>query len=400
MPSIRLASDADVPAIARIVHDAYAGFIPLIGRAPQPMYFDFTAKVAEGSVHVLAEGERILGLAVVDWQSDYFLLEMLAIAPRDQGGGHGRRLVEFVETEARRRRIGEARVLSHVTMTGALRFYRGLGYRECCRSEEERYIRVFLRKYLERPAALPPSSAGSCGSPMIRGNNIRDGKAAMGQTLTLTARDGHKFEAYRADPTGGPRGALVVIQEIFGVNTHIRRTTDGFAQQGYVAIAPALFDRVEKHLELGYDAKSVELGRDIRTKVPLDGTLADLQATIDAVRSIGKIGVVGYCWGGSLAFLAATRLSGIAGAVGYYGGMIAAHAAEMPKVPVLLHFGETDASIPLGDVEKVKAARPDVPVHVYKAGHGFNCDERASYSPASAKPALERTLQFFKETVG
>jgi ribosomal protein S18 acetylase RimI-like enzyme len=148
MPSIRLASDADVPAIARIVHDAYAGYIPLIGRAPQPMYIDYGAKVAERSVHVLAEGERILGLAVVDSQPDHLLLEMLAVAPRDQGAGNGRRLVEFVEREARRRGHGEARVLSHVTMTGALRFYRGLGYREYCRSEQERYVRVFLRKEL------------------------------------------------------------------------------------------------------------------------------------------------------------------------------------------------------------------------------------------------------------
>jgi carboxymethylenebutenolidase len=222
----------------------------------------------------------------------------------------------------------------------------------------------------------------------------------MGQTITLTAKDGHKFQAYRVDPSGKPRGAIVVIQEIFGVNNHIRNTADGFAAQGYVAVAPALFDRVEKGIELGYDVKSIEAGRDIRGKVTLDGTLADVQATIDYAKQFGKVGVVGYCWGGSLAFLAATRLAGVAGAVGYYGGMIAAHAQERPKVPVILHFGKTDTGIPMSDVEKVKQARPDVPIYVYDAGHGFSCDERASYNAESAKLALERTLKFFAEKVG
>lgn len=222
----------------------------------------------------------------------------------------------------------------------------------------------------------------------------------MGQTIALTAKDGHKFQAYRADPTGKPRGALVVLQEIFGVNHHIRNVTDGFAAQGYVAVAPALFDRVKPGIELGYDQKSVEAGREIRPKVPLEGSLADLQATIDYAKQSGKVGVVGYCWGGSLAFLAATRLDGVAAAVGYYGGMIAAHAQERPKVPVLLHFGDHDQSIPMSDVEKVKAARPEVPIHIYNAGHGFSCDERASYNPEASKLALERTLKFFAERIG
>lgn len=222
----------------------------------------------------------------------------------------------------------------------------------------------------------------------------------MGQTITLAAKDGHKLQAYRADPSGKPRGALVVLQEIFGVNNHIRRVADGFAAQGYVAVAPALFDRVKPGIELGYDQKSVEAGREIRPKVPLEGTLADLQAAIDHAAPFGKVGVVGYCWGGSLAFLAATRLQGVAAAVGYYGGMIAAHAQERPKVPTLLHFGDHDQSIPMSDVEKVKAARPDVSIYVYNAGHGFNCDERASYSPEAAKTALERTLKFFAEHIG
>jgi carboxymethylenebutenolidase len=222
----------------------------------------------------------------------------------------------------------------------------------------------------------------------------------MGQTISLTAKDGHKLGAYRADPAGKPRGAMVVIQEIFGVNHHMRNVTDAFAREGYVAVSPALFDRVEPGIELGYDPKSIESGRDIRAKVPLDGTLADLQAAIDYAKQFGKVGVVGYCWGGGLAFLAATRLPGTAAAVGYYGGMVAAHAAETPKVPVMLHFGDQDQSIPMSDVEKVKAARPDVPVHVYHAGHGFSCDERGSFNADASKVALERTLKFFAEKMG
>jgi carboxymethylenebutenolidase len=222
----------------------------------------------------------------------------------------------------------------------------------------------------------------------------------MGQTITLSAKDGHTLAAYRADPPGKPRGALVVIQEIFGVNHHMRSLSDGFAQQGYVAVSPALFDRVQKGIELGYDQKSIEAGREIRGKVALDGTLFDLQAAIDYAKPFGKVGVVGYCWGGGLAFLAATRLQGVAAAVGYYGGLVAAHAQEKPKAPVILHFGEQDQSIPMSDVEKVKQARPDVPVHVYNAGHGFACDERGSYNADATKLALERTLKFFKENVG
>jgi carboxymethylenebutenolidase len=222
----------------------------------------------------------------------------------------------------------------------------------------------------------------------------------MAQTITLAAKDGHKLGAYRADPAGKPRGAIVVVQEIFGVNHHMRHVTDDFAKQGYVALSPALFDRVEKGIELGYDPKSIEAGRDIRAKVPLDGTLADLQAAIDAVKSAGKVGIVGYCWGGGLAFLAATRLSGVAAAVGYYGGLVAAHAQEKPRVPVMLHFGDSDQSIPMSDVETVKRLRPDVTTYVYKAGHGFSCDERGSYNAEASKVALERTLKFFAENIG
>jgi len=222
----------------------------------------------------------------------------------------------------------------------------------------------------------------------------------MGKMIELTASDGHKFAAYRSDPAGKAKGAVVVIQEIFGVNNHVKRTTDGFAAKGYAAIAPALFDRKQRGVDLGYDQAAIEAGRNIRGAVGDDGPLKDIQAAIDAVKGTGKIATVGYCWGGTLAFLSATRLSGLACSVGYYGGGIAAAAAEKPKVPTMLHFGDKDASIPMTDVEKVKAARKDVTIYVYPAGHGFNCDERGSYDAAQAKTALDRTMSFLAEYVG
>ena len=222
----------------------------------------------------------------------------------------------------------------------------------------------------------------------------------VGKTIELKAKDGFTLAAYRADPAGKPKGGLVVIQEIFGVNHHMRDVTDRFAGLGYAAIAPALFDRTKRGVDIGYDAAAVETGRNLRAEVKLEDTLLDLQAAIDNLRGSGKIGVVGYCWGGSLAFLAATRLTGTAAAVGYYGGMIAEHAGEKPRVPVMLHFGEQDHGIPMADVEKVKAARPDVKIYIYPAGHGLSCDERGSFDKPSHEKALERTLAFFKEHVG
>ncbi len=222
----------------------------------------------------------------------------------------------------------------------------------------------------------------------------------MGRTIELTAADGHKFAAYRADPAGKARGALVVIQEIFGVNGHMRRVTDGFADEGYVAIAPALFDRAKRGVELGYDQGGMTAGRELRAGLGDDEPLRDIQATINEASGAGKVGVIGYCWGGSLAYLAATRLDGLACAVGYYGGAIAAHAEEKTRVPVMLHFGETDQSIPMSDVEKVRAAHPEIALYVYPAGHGFNCDERGSYHAASAKQALGRSLDFLRQHLG
>jgi len=222
----------------------------------------------------------------------------------------------------------------------------------------------------------------------------------MGQMISLSAKDGHKLGAYVAQPQGKPKGAIVVIQEIFGVNSHIKSVTDRFAAMGYAAVAPALFDRVKPGIELGYDPKSIEEGRALRPKIAMEASLADTQAAIDYAKQFGKVAVVGYCWGGSLAFLATTRLSGVSAAVGYYGGMIAENAGEKPRVPLILHFGDKDQSIPMTDVEKIKQAQPGLPIYVYSAGHGFNCDARPSFDAAASKLALERTTAFLKQHIG
>jgi carboxymethylenebutenolidase len=222
----------------------------------------------------------------------------------------------------------------------------------------------------------------------------------MGQTITLKAKDGHSFGAYRADPEGKPRGAMVVIQEIFGVNHHIRSVADRYAAMGYVAIAPQVFDRAEKNFETGYDQPSMEKGRAARGKISTEALLMDTQAAIDAVKSAGKVGIVGYCMGGSVAFLAATRLDGLSAAVGYYGGQIAQSCDEKPRCPTMLHFGDQDQSIPQTDVEKIRKARPETPIYVYHAGHGFHCDERASFNAEAAQVAGSRSHEFFVKNMG
>ncbi len=208
------------------------------------------------------------------------------------------------------------------------------------------------------------------------------------------------MNAYTATPAGKPKGGVVVLQEIFGVNGHIKRVCDNFAAAGYLAVAPALFDRVERGIELGYTPADIPTGRDIRAKVPLDGSIADIAAAVPIAAQAGKVAVVGYCWGGFLAWVAASRVPGIAAAVGYYGGGIPTQLDHAPKVPTMLHFGEQDHGIPLTDVDKIRTAFPAIPIHLYPAGHGFNCDERASYDAPSAKLALERTLEFFAAHLG
>ena len=222
----------------------------------------------------------------------------------------------------------------------------------------------------------------------------------MGENVTLKSADGHQFAAYRAAPKGKAKGAMVVVQEIFGVNSHMREVTDGYAADGYLAIAPALFDRAERNVEIGYTPADIARGRDIRMKVTWDQAMLDTQAAIDAVKSAGKVGIVGYCWGGSVVWLAAARAKGLSAAVGYYGGAVAQFAEEKLACPVQLHFGDKDASIPLSDVAKVQKAHPEVSVHIYEADHGFNCDHRAQYNAPAAKLARERTLAFLAKNVG
>jgi len=217
----------------------------------------------------------------------------------------------------------------------------------------------------------------------------------MAETITLKSEDGHTLSAYRATPTGAPRGGLVIVQEIFGVNSHIKKVSDGFAADGYVALAPAIFDRAERGFSSGYRPEDIERGRGVRGKIPLDDMVKDVRAAVRALEGDGlKVGVVGYCLGGTIAWLAATRIDGVRCAVGYYGGGIADAAEERPRCAVLLHFGETDQSIPPEHHKRIAAVHPEVPMHIYPAGHGFNCDERASYHERSAALARKRTLDF------
>ena len=228
----------------------------------------------------------------------------------------------------------------------------------------------------------------------------------MAQNRQLRAADGFAFDVYEAAPAD-PKGAVVVIQEIFGVNAHIREVADGYAADGYAALAPALFDRVERGVELGYDAEGMGRGRDLAfSGLAQEDALRDLQATVEEAGKYGPVGVVGYCYGGLMTWLAACELDGIACASAYYGGGIAGTLerepgeARRPKCPMVMHFGALDAHIPLSDVDQVKAALPEVPVHVYDADHGFNCDHRGSYDAESAALARQRTLALFATHLG
>jgi carboxymethylenebutenolidase len=196
-----------------------------------------------------------------------------------------------------------------------------------------------------------------------------------------------------------PRGGLVVCQEIFGINRHIRNVTDGFAHEGFLAIAPALFDRKKPGVELNYTEEGTAEGRALRTAIDWSDVVADVEVAASAVAEAGKVGVVGYCWGGSIAWLAACRLK-IAAAVGYYGGQIHEHRAETPGCPVMLHFGEHDTMIPIEQIDEVRRTHSEVEVFTYPAGHGFNCDARADFDEESAGIAAERTLAFLELHLG
>ncbi|RYZ11317.1 MAG: dienelactone hydrolase family protein [Comamonadaceae bacterium] len=227
----------------------------------------------------------------------------------------------------------------------------------------------------------------------------------MGQFIDLTAKDGFTFPAYIAEPAGTPKGAVVVVQEIFGVNSHIRSVADGYAAEGYLAVAPSTFHRVEQGVELGYSEADMKAGFALKTAVdalPAPGVLQDLQAAVEYAAKAGKVGIVGYCWGGLLTWRAAAEVTGLAAAAPYYGGGMTMpdEIARQPRVPVMAHFGNQDHWIPMDTIEAFKAAHPEVEVHVYESGHGFNCDQRGSYDAPSARLARERTLAFFAKHLG
>jgi len=214
----------------------------------------------------------------------------------------------------------------------------------------------------------------------------------MGEFTALMARDGHEFQAWLAAPPGRPRGAVVVLQEIFGVNSHIRSVTDGFAAEGYTAIAPALFDRIRRGIELGYSGTDVDEGRGYRQQLQPEQTMKDIAAAIAVVRHSGRTATVGYCWGGALSYRAACELP-IACAVDYYGNP--RDTGKTPRCPVMYHFGSADKSIPPADIERLQAAHGQGIIYVYEgAGHGFNCDLRQSHDPQAAALARRRTLDF------
>jgi carboxymethylenebutenolidase len=222
----------------------------------------------------------------------------------------------------------------------------------------------------------------------------------MGNFIDLKAADGFVFPAYVARPAGAPKAGVVVVQEIFGVNSHIRSVADGYAAQGYLAVAPSTFHRVKPGVDIGYGADEMAAGMALKAAVealPAPGVMQDLQAAIAHAAEAGKVGMVGYCWGGLLTWRAACLADGLAAAVPYYGGGMTTpdEAARVPRVPVMAHFGDQDRWITLDSVEAFKRAHPEVEVHIYHANHGFNCDQRASHDAPSAQLARERTLAFF-----
>ena len=225
------------------------------------------------------------------------------------------------------------------------------------------------------------------------------------RTIMLTAADGFQLPVYEVQPAGTPRGAVVVLQEIFGVNSHIRAVTESFAQAGYLALAPALFQRVRAGVELGYTQPDIAEGMALKAAaeaLPAPGALQDVQACLAHAVQAGKVGVVGYCWGGLMTWRSACLLDGVHAAVPYYGGGVtsATESARQPRCPVLAHFGRQDHAIPLAGVEAFAKAHPEVRVELYDAGHGFHCDQRGSFDAVAAALARERTLAFFAKYLG
>ena len=223
----------------------------------------------------------------------------------------------------------------------------------------------------------------------------------MGKFIELTASDGHKLAAYLAEPPGKARGGLVAIPEIFGVNSHIRQVTDGYAAEGYRAVSPAMFDRAQRDYDTGYSQPEIQAGVAIMQKLDWKQSMLDVQAAIAEAAKGGKVGIVGYCYGGTVSWMAAARVSGLACAVPYYGGGMHGLIGERPKIPVMCNFGEADQSPTLAQAKEIAAAHPAITAHFYPgAGHGFNCDQRGSWNPEAAKLARQRTLEFFRKQLG
>jgi carboxymethylenebutenolidase len=218
--------------------------------------------------------------------------------------------------------------------------------------------------------------------------------------IKLTATDGHELDAYRAQPARATRGGVVVIEEIFGVNDHIRQVVDSYAADGYLTIAPAMFDRTQRDVDLPYTQEGILKGRELIVKTPLETAMLDVGAAVAAVATSGKVGLIGYCWGGLVAWVASAKLLNIACAVPYYGGGIVNHADLEPRVPVLAHFADHDSMIPLEGIRQLQARHPRQKIFMYAADHGFNCDQRPAFDVAAARQARERTLAFLREHVG
>lgn len=219
--------------------------------------------------------------------------------------------------------------------------------------------------------------------------------------IEITASDGQTLGAYLAVPETTPRGGVIVIQEIFGVNDHIRDVCDRLADEGYAAIAPAIFDRLEKNFQSGYSPEEIERARAFVPRFDIDACMLDVTAACDRLSEYGKVGIIGFCLGGTIAFLGATRIPSISAASGYYGRLIQNFADEVPKCPTQLHYAGEDVGIPPENYEDVRSRRPDLEFYLYDgADHGFNCDKRPSYHLEAAKLAWSRSMDLFENTLG
>ena len=215
----------------------------------------------------------------------------------------------------------------------------------------------------------------------------------MGESIKATASDGHAFDIYLAQSKGSPRGGIVLIQEIFGVNNHIKSVAERFSSNGYLVGAPSLFDRVQPNILLGYSTEDVIRGKELKNNLGNEKPLIDIIATLNIVRSAGRVAVVGYCWGGTLAWLSACQVDGFNAAISYYGAGIGELLSIEPRCPSIFHFGEQDHTIPVAEVNSLRQAHPECPVYLYPANHGFNCEQRDSFHSTSSAIAFERTIQ-------